>query len=242
MRPQQIASTNAPLQLNTRVGEIRTFALQDGSSVTLDTDSLLAVAFTSHERGLRLIRGRGRFSVAHAAQPFVVRAGGGSVTAHGTVFDVGLTSGDEVHVHLLRGEIDVEMPSMPKSGNTMTQTKRLAPGEQLTFGAMSLQEQLPPAAAAAVDSNWPENVRDFDNIRLADLVSEANRYATTPLVLSSPDLGDLRISGTFRIRDTRKLADNLAVMLRLNVTATAGNITLSRPCGAQSGKKCQPPS
>ncbi|AOH87269.1 hypothetical protein AWL63_24270 (plasmid) [Sphingomonas panacis] len=235
---QPVVARSAPTQLSTRVGEIRTFALQDGSSVTLDTDSLLAVAFTGQERGLRLIRGRGRFSVAHAAQPFVVRAGGGSVTARGTLFDVGLTSDDKVHVHLLRGVVEVVVPTPARSGSPATRVKRLVPGEEISFGPPSLPEQAAPAAAADAD-NWPQNVRDFDHIRLADLVVEANRYSTMPIILSTTDLADLRISGTFRLTDTHTLADNLAVMLRLSVTQTADSITLARSCGADTTKNCR---
>src|SRR3546814_14166765 len=80
-------------ELASKSGEIRTVALEDGSRVTLDTDTILHIAYSPTERGLKLERGRARFDVSYdASRPFVVFAGGGSITAHGTVFDVAVRS------------------------------------------------------------------------------------------------------------------------------------------------------
>src|SRR3546814_5749054 len=71
-------------ELASKIGEIRTVALEDGSRVTLDTDTILHIAYSPTERGLKLERGRARFDVSYdASRPFVVFAGGGSITAHG---------------------------------------------------------------------------------------------------------------------------------------------------------------
>src|SRR3546814_8581176 len=79
-----------------------TVALEDGSRVTLDTDTILHIAYSPTERGLKLERGRARFDVSYdASRPFVVFAGGGSITAHGTVFDVAVVD-RHVSVALLR--------------------------------------------------------------------------------------------------------------------------------------------
>ena len=77
--------------LASRIGQIRTIVLDDGSRVTLDTDSVVHVAFDEDQRRLMLERGRARFEVAHdARRPFVVTAGTSEVVAHGTVFDIDL--------------------------------------------------------------------------------------------------------------------------------------------------------
>jgi transmembrane sensor len=74
---------SAPAQLSTQIGEIRSFSLADGSSVTLDSDSLVLVTITPVRRDLQLVRGRARFTVAHDLRPFVVAVVGGTVTARG---------------------------------------------------------------------------------------------------------------------------------------------------------------
>ena len=51
--------------LASRVGQIRTIVLDDGSRVTLDTDSVVHVNFDDDQRRLQLERGRARFEAAH---------------------------------------------------------------------------------------------------------------------------------------------------------------------------------
>jgi transmembrane sensor len=91
-------------------GQIRTVVLADGSHVTLDTNSALAVNFTASQRRLTLVRGRARFDVAHDPDhPFIVVADGSEVIAHGTIFDVDL-DGNLPLVSLLRGSVEVRRP------------------------------------------------------------------------------------------------------------------------------------
>src|SRR3546814_15099617 len=52
-------------ELASKIGEIRTVALEDGSRVTLDTDTILHIAYSPTERGLQLERGRARFDVSY---------------------------------------------------------------------------------------------------------------------------------------------------------------------------------
>src|SRR3546814_6360827 len=73
---------------DTVVGGRRNIRLADGSVVELDEGSELSTDFNKSRRELKLERGRARFEVAHEGRPFIVLAGGGSVTARGTVFDV----------------------------------------------------------------------------------------------------------------------------------------------------------
>ena len=237
--PKPADQSTLPSRLATRLGEIRQFRLSDGSTVILDTDSQLLVAYGSDVRRLRLERGRARFTVAHEERPFIVAAGKGTVTAHGTVFDVSLTSNATVVVRLLRGAIDVDLPGTSRSGDALRVVKRIEPGQEIAFA--NAEVPAPPTSAVAKDDNWPATIRDLDHVRLADLVTEANRYSTIRTVLASPAIGDLRVSGTFRINDPHKLAENLAVLLDLDVDArTPGEISLDRDCASDGHKNCRP--
>ena len=235
--PGQVAA--APAQLATRIGEIRTFPLTDGSSVTVDSDSLVLVALTPARRDLQLIRGRARFTVAHDVRPFVVAAAGGTVTARGTVFDVALDGRDRAVVRLVRGMVDVALPSKQPGTPATARIRRMTAGEVLQFGAVPT-----PRLEQSLSDNkdWPEGVIDIDRVRVADLIADVNRYATKPLVLARPDLGDLRLSGTFRIRDTRRLAENIADVLGLAVIDRGDALVLARSCPAKRQENCRPPS
>lgn len=73
----------------TGIGERRTVALGDGSSIELSTGSAISVAFTGLERRIHLHDGEAWFKVASdPARPFVVESAGGTATALGTAFAV----------------------------------------------------------------------------------------------------------------------------------------------------------
>lgn len=237
--PVQIAgisatrASNAPQRYTTGFGERRSITLTDGSVVDLDASSEMTEHFGPSMRELRLIRGRARFDVAHENRPFIVLAGGGTVTARGTLFDVILGDNSRVTVRLLRGAIDVERPSAGKSSDTPSAIARLEPGETLSFAS------IPPIAN---DKSWNSSqlhpvapvselapVREFDRALLATVVAEANRGSATSIRLSDPSLGTLKVSGRFRIDDADQVAERLAALFDLEAERTrSGEITLRR--------------
>lgn len=216
-------------EVASNLGQIRKVALPDGSAVTLDTASVLRVAFTNSERRLYLARGRARFDVAHdAARPFIVMAGDGSVTAHGTVFDVAVL-GDKVQVLLLRGSVDVSEGRTTAA--SAAATRRLNPGQKISFGAI---EPLALAQAAnPIDGQWVSGMLSFDRTPLAEAIVEANRYSAAKISLADPALGVLRITGAYHAGDAVGLAQRIAESLDLQASRTAqGNVLISRPTAA----------
>jgi len=96
-----------PNRYATGVGEQRTVPLADGSVVTLNTATEILLHYSARARAVELVSGQANFEVAKdAARPFVVSAGGGSVRAVGTVFDV-YRSGNQVKVTLIEGKVAV---------------------------------------------------------------------------------------------------------------------------------------
>lgn len=208
-----------------RVGEIRTLTLADGSTVTLDTDSALRVAFTPDERRLVLSRGRARFEVAHDPdRPFVVTAGGGSIRALGTVFDVGIADG-RVRVTLLRGTVEVRNTDAGSNGGPTRAVERLQPNEKISFVASAPLP--PPQPIAQSDKQWTSGMLAFDETRLAEAVAEANRYSTTRIIITDPAVGDLRITGAYRAGDIRGFAQSVADSLSLRLTRAQDDLVLS---------------
>jgi transmembrane sensor len=72
-------------------GERKLVTLDDGSRVLLDSRSSIAIRYSPGERRLALLSGEAWFEAApDPSRPFIVEAGGGTVTALGTAFDVAL--------------------------------------------------------------------------------------------------------------------------------------------------------
>lgn len=203
------ASGQAAL-LATAADETRTVRLADGSTVELAGDTRLQVRFDAARRGLELLGGQARFAVAHEVRPFVVRAGGGRVTARGTLFEVALRTDRRVEVRLLEGAVEVALPQ--GQGDAPPAIRQLRPGERLSFethiGLVPTAARSPvlsPSAARNADAS-----RDYDAVPVAALVAEANRASPRPIRLADAALASRRVSGRFRVDDTRLLADRLA--------------------------------
>lgn len=237
--PVQIAETsptrasNEPQRYTTGIGERRSIKLTDGSVVELDAESELTEHFDPSTRQLRLVRGRARFDVAHESRPFVVLAGGGSVTARGTLFDVIMGENKRVTVRLLRGAVDVERPNTGEASNALRAIARLAPGETLSFALISPVALDKTSSGSQLNPLTPvvelSSVREFDRALLSTVIAEANQGSATSIRISDPSIGTLRVSGRFRIDDADQVAERLAALFDLEAERTrTGDITLRR--------------
>lgn len=211
----------------TSSGKIQTVRLSDGSMIILDTGSELTTQLGADRRDLWLVHGHARFDVAHERRSFVVHAGGGTVTAHGTLFDVRVDDG-ATSVRLLRGAIDVDIP---RHGNAPPESRHVSPGEAVSFNVDRGIATITPAQNMAIaQPTWPSALLEFDRVRVADVIAETNRYSSGHLIVVSPEIADMRVSGTFRVGDPDRLAQHIASLLDVQVShQPSGDIALSKP-------------
>jgi transmembrane sensor len=183
----------------TALGERRTVTLDDGSVVTLNTETKLRVRFRADSRALELIRGEALFDVAHDAQrPFLVSAGDSRVRALGTRFQVRRDNDEQIKVVLLEGRVEVAREEV---GDRL----EMAPGEQVSFTKPDrpmTRRAIDPEAALS----WTSGRLVFRATPLVEAVAEVNRYAKTKIRLADDSLSQLRISGTFVTGDSELLA------------------------------------
>jgi transmembrane sensor len=110
----------------TGVGERLAVVLEDGSELTLNTDSRAVIDYGEAARSVILARGQALFEVAHdKTRPFEVRAGGRKITALGTAFDVRLSKA-RLEVTLIEGRVKVE----EDAAGAMNEERQAAEGEQ----------------------------------------------------------------------------------------------------------------
>lgn len=207
---------------STGIGEIRTVKLADGTTVILDTDSAIEVRLASDLRQVRLVRGRARFEVAHdASRPFQVVAGGRTVTALATLFDVGFEPGG-VSVSLLRGVVDVRGVAAVGGAASVT---RLKPGECFTDRARGSHV----VKASPGSLQWVSGMLDFDGVPLGSVLDQTNRYSPRKILLGDPALATRRVTGAFRPLPVDELAAALAAAFSLRVErASQGDLILHR--------------
>lgn len=214
-QPAAVALESERRTLSTMQGETRLVRLADGSAVHLGPATTLDIAIDRDGRRLRLLRGQARFEVAHESRPFIVFAGGGSVTARGTIFEVALAGSGKVDVHLLQGAVDVAMPRSRAA--QASAVRKLAAGESLSYAVGPDAERDPVAPTSAAPANATIAAHDFEVTPVAELLALANRGASRPIRLSDAGLGGEQVSGRFRIDDTALLAKRLGALFEARV-------------------------
>lgn len=179
-----------PLLLQTAVGESRSVTLEDGSMITLDTDSRIAVAFGPRGRGIELQRGAAFFDVTpEPDRPFVVETPHGRVTVLGTQFQV-RQDPDEIRVVLVKGAVHLQAEH--SEGVT------LRPGQQAHRGA-GMDWRVAQADPDSVA--WRQGRLVFRSTPLSQAVAEVNRYSSRKLRVGDSSLDAYTVSGVFRTGD-----------------------------------------
>ncbi|WP_242112454.1 FecR family protein [Luteimonas aquatica] len=197
----------------TGVGQRSVVSLDDGSVVTLNTDSRISVHYGDGIRGITLERGQALFKVAKDRRhPFVVRAGGREVTALGTEFDVHV-SDKAFEVTLLEGRVTVtperERPAAGAPDKPAAPLlAELHPGQQFVAVAKAAPQVRATDVRRVV--SWRTGQIVFENERLDDAVAEMNRYSRRQVVLSDARLASLKISGAFNTGDTDTFVNALS--------------------------------
>jgi transmembrane sensor len=210
------------VMLATRVGEIRSVALSDGSKVTLDTATTLEIEIGRLGRKARLKSGRARFEIAAAVKPFVVEAGSTTVTADTGVVDVARTA-QQSKVEMVSGNAEVRHDGAKLA---------LSAGQAVADGSQGMSR----TDSSFTRPDWTRGMLQFDGTPLADAVVLANRYSDRRILLS-PGLGSLKVTGAFRAGDTEGLAKALAQAFHLSFSRTAdGSLLLSRGSSSSADK------
>lgn len=195
---------------STRKGERRIVALPDGSSVTLNTDTAIELAFSAGKRLIRMSRGQALFEVAKDhTRPFVVEAGGRQVTALGTIFSVRVDPG-RVKVLLVRGRVVVDKVD-GEDNSAIVRPTILLPGEELVAELGAVQQ----VTQADVSSEllWRDGYVEFHDARLGDAVAEMNRYSDRQITLSDPRIAEMRVSGVFKTGDPARFVSLVGELL-----------------------------
>lgn len=227
-----------PRGITTGVGERRVVMLDDGSRVTLNTDTRIVVDFSKTRRTVLLDRGEALFEVANdAVRPFAVRAAAGEVVAIGTVFSV-RRAGDALAVTLIEGQVAVRS-ALPESGESVTQQVVLRPGERLSIGGRDASPRVDKPRIDQVTA-WKRGEASFDDVSLAEAVAEMNRYSRIHIALADEALASRRVSGVFHTGDNLAFARAVAALHGLTVREQPDRIELARAPAFPDGASLQP--
>lgn len=212
-------------EYRTEFGALRTIALPDGSTVTLNTDSKLRVRFSSKDRRLELEKGEAHFKVAKDAQRvFIVSARENEFRAVGTAFNVRVDSPRGVELTVTEGRVQVTAPaSLNGSKVTMVEAGRGMTIGQVVQDVKRLDEAQLEAATA-----WQQGIIIFNGEPLEKAVQEVSRYTNVRFVIAEESIKRQPVTGYFKTGDI----DALIMALRINFDIRASRegqlIVLSR--------------
>lgn len=206
-----------PQQFATAIGERRNVVLGDGSSARLNTDSVVAVSYTSGARNVELKRGEAFFEVRrNPDRPFVVRTKYADITVTGTAFDV-QSFDSYMSLSVISGSVKVATPGL-------ADTHQLGAGDNLRILASGEIEFGDFDEAVAL--SWLFGVARYRNRPLREVVADLNRYYPTAIALSDSAMGDLPVTGDFDLDDQATAVRALSVAFGLEAIAEADEITL----------------
>ena len=195
-----------PQDFHTGFGERRSVLLNDGSMVTLNSESRIRVDLRKDRRLVSLEAGEALFRVTHdAARTFEVNIGDAVVRDVGTEFNIKRRARQTI-VTVISGKVAVmegsaraarHVPAPDESG-----TVSLGPAERLVIvGAEWATPQRNVNVRAAV--SWTQNKLIFEHTPLSEAADDFNRYNRGRIEIQGGQLQRREVSGVFQADDPK---------------------------------------
>jgi transmembrane sensor len=213
-----------PKTYQTVHGGQRIQRLPDGSTLHLDSDSVVTVRYSGGERLVELTRGRALFRVMHEdSRRFRVAAGVAGAIAVGTRFQVSLSPGVAT-VTVAEGRVAV-FPGEPKwlgGADIPTDVQRVDVGYQARIDDRGVSVVRPVDLDQAVA--WAEHRILFKQRPLGEVAAEFNRYGRIPVEIEDSALRALPVTGMLDASDTESFIAFLETLPGVRVEQTPTRI------------------
>jgi transmembrane sensor len=219
---------NSGEQYVTPIGGLANVPIEDGSRITLNTNSQLQVALTPAVRHIALEQGEAFFEVARDPnRPFVVEAGGQRIVAVGTKFSV-RRDGDSIEVVVTEGKVRMEVHEARAKRAGATQAPVfLTAGYIAHSNAAGLLVQHKSLEEAENRLSWRMGVLTFRDLALGEAVAEFNRYNSRKIVIADPAVAVLKVEGNFRPTQSQAFVRLLESGFPVRASNVGENIVLA---------------
>ncbi|WP_456640496.1 FecR family protein [Bradyrhizobium sp. USDA 10063] len=196
----------------TGVGEQRSIALTDRTSIDMNTRTSLNIREITGADSIELIAGEAAISTGPRA--VIVQAAAGRITAANATFTVRCDD-PEVRVACLTGLIEVS-----HQGRVAT----VRPREQVAYAAGDLGQVT--AVNPEIVAGWRDGVLVFQDEPLVRVIEEVNRYRAGRIVLMNAGLGQRRITARFKIARLDAVLTQFQEVFGAKVTSLGGGFVL----------------
>jgi len=204
----------------TATGERRDILLPDGSKMLLNTASAVALDFADGKRRVRLLQGEAFFDVQHDPEhPFKVTASYEETVVKGTAFAV-REEDDRDSVVLERGHVTISRLADPGD------QADLEPGEMVSATATALSPVARNETAGRLA--WRQGRIVFEHEPLSRVLGELRRYYKGTVIVADSRVGDLIVTGNYRLDDVPNAIKTLADAAGVAMTSLPGGIIILR--------------
>jgi transmembrane sensor len=205
----QFQGSPAAALYQTAMGEQRDVLLEDGSQLTLNTNTRVHVASADDQRLVELLRGEAYFRVTpDEKRPFHVDTGNTRITVLGTAFNV-YRQDDRTEVTVTEGVVRVTEKG--ETGSRAPDIEVLHDNQQLTATGRGLQ------AVTVIDADrriaWQRGELVAEEMPLPELIRQLQRYHSTRVVIADAELATLTVSGVFRLDQPESILQALEITL-----------------------------
>lgn len=212
------------VEYRTAYGEVNEFVLQDGSKVTLNSNSLLTVKGDWNERDARevFLEGEGFFEVKQ--------------TPDHKRFEV--NTRDEVHVQVLgtefnvntrRQQVEVYLQSGKVKVNSLAGTAVLKPGDFVVYQKGDQELVVKQNATAEIEDvlSWKSNFFVFNDTPLSEVVEELEDSYGFTVVMQEKLLSQRKITARISRKDVDVLFDVLSETLGIRIARSNNQLTIT---------------
>lgn len=219
---------------STNIGESRSISFSDGSSATLNTNSILEQDFSKEQRTVRLVSGEVVFDVAHDKErPFLVYAADGVIRAVGTRFAVRVEP-DNVSVTVTEGKVELAQRAEERedaAAPSANEPRKPAPPVAIARGEAGeisrtdgVRRQTVTERDVAERLSWANGQLVFYDRELQSVVDEVSRYTPVSILFEDEALKKRKITGVVQIGGVDEMLD--AIEGSLDVKARQVSPTL----------------
>lgn len=214
----------------TQRAEFLEIELADGTQATLGPGTTLKVQMGSDRRHLNLIEGDVFVDAAtDYNRPFIIQAGDLFARALGTQYEVKY-SADIIRVGVAEGTVEVSAPFRLDGEETGLMAKReLTEGDRVVVSSSGMKA-LPSSSIDSI-ATWRGGRLEYLDASLLEVVSDLNRYSTTPIRLDDPArrLEQATLTASVDIENVDRLLSRMPRILPVIVDQNDPQESIIRP-------------
>ncbi|WIO74570.1 FecR domain-containing protein [Porticoccaceae bacterium LTM1] len=216
-----------------RVGEIKTVSLDDGSTITLNSGAQVLVTMTDTERKVTLERGEAFFDVTkEQSRPFNVLAGQREVTVLGTSFSVHKQP-NLIRVAVVNGAVCVHkeedevfsdalaISSLTAESQAIDEVDqfRIEAGWVADIATAEHKLKGYTLSGSNISLTWMNGYLEFSRLPLYKVIQELNRYSGKKILIEDPNILGLEVSAIIRVEQIGQALSDLEDVMPIEVTS-----------------------